>query len=174
MINSDNLPSLISAVAWPTMVLILFLAFKRELKTLLQRIEKAKLPGGSEVVLYGESKIDNGILSKQDLVVNNGESKVIEQKSKIRWQNSGGLFWLGHDLTWTIDVLLRGGTQEKIVLGLNQAHLHAKTMEFPESIAQRIYQLKVEAEVLSEEYWETKQRRLFADKIYDVINSIGN
>lgn len=173
MINSDNLSSLISAIAWPAMVLILFLIFKKELRSLIQRIEKAKLPGGSEVVLYGESKIDNGVLPKQDPISNSGELKTDEQNSKIRWQNSGDLFWLGHDLTWAIDILLRGGTQEKIMVGLNQAHFHAKTMGFPESITQRIYHLKIEAESLPEEYWETKQRRFFADKIYDVINSIG-
>jgi len=173
MINSENFSSLVSAVAWPTLVLILFLVFKGELRALLQRIEKAKLPGGSEVVLYGDSKIDKGMLPKQEVGTFNGELKVVEQNSKVKWQNSGDLFWLGHDLTWAIDILLRGGTQEKIVLGLNQAHFHAKTMGFPGLIIQKIYHLKVEAETLPEEYWEAKQRRLFADKIYDVINLIG-
>jgi hypothetical protein len=34
---------------------------------------------------------------------------------------TGNLFWLGHDLMWTADVLLRKGPSEQVLIGLAQA-----------------------------------------------------
>ncbi|WP_022962478.1 hypothetical protein [Halopseudomonas pelagia] len=37
---------------------------------------------------------------------------------------TGSFFWLGHDLMWTADVLLREGPQKEISIGLTQARHH--------------------------------------------------
>ena len=37
---------------------------------------------------------------------------------------SGNLFWLGHDLMWSADVLLRKGPSEQVLIGLDQARHH--------------------------------------------------
>ena len=174
MITSENLPTLVSVLVWPLLVLALFLVFQKEIRSLIQRIEKAKLPGGSEVVMYGDSKIDKTSLQKQDTGADNNDgTKYVRKSLTTKWQNSGDLFWLAHDLTWTIDVSLRGGSQEKIILGLAQAELHAKAMELPEILTQKIFGLKTEVETLPEEYFLAKQRKLFADKIYEIISLIG-
>ena len=36
----------------------------------------------------------------------------------------GSSYWLGHDLMWTADTLLRGGPREEVLIGLNQALHH--------------------------------------------------
>jgi len=37
---------------------------------------------------------------------------------------TGNIFWLGHDLMWTADTLLRQGKSEDILKGIEQAHQH--------------------------------------------------
>lgn len=46
----------------------------------------------------------------------------------IAWDKPGDLFWLGNDLMWISDVLLRGGSSEDIELSLRQAVHHARQL----------------------------------------------
>jgi hypothetical protein len=42
---------------------------------------------------------------------------------------TGNLYWLGHDLMWTADMLLRGGPAEQVLIGLDQALHHLDKVE---------------------------------------------
>ena len=42
----------------------------------------------------------------------------------IKTAATGSLYWLGHDLMWTADTLLRGGPREQVLIGLDQALHH--------------------------------------------------
>jgi len=44
--------------------------------------------------------------------------------SSIKTSATGSLYWLGHDLMWTADTLLRGGPRDQVVIGLDQAFHH--------------------------------------------------
>jgi hypothetical protein len=42
----------------------------------------------------------------------------------LKTSATGNIFWLGHDLMWTADVLLRKGPSEQVLIGLDQARHH--------------------------------------------------
>jgi hypothetical protein len=44
----------------------------------------------------------------------------------IQTTATGSLYWLGHDLMWTADTLLRGGPREQVLIGLDQALHHLR------------------------------------------------
>jgi hypothetical protein len=44
----------------------------------------------------------------------------------IKTAATGSLYWLGHDLMWTADTLLRGGPRDQVLIGLDQAQHHLR------------------------------------------------
>ena len=46
----------------------------------------------------------------------------------MEWGKSGDLYWLGHDLMWTLDVMLRGADKPEILHGIRQSIHHAREL----------------------------------------------
>jgi hypothetical protein len=44
--------------------------------------------------------------------------------SRLTASATGNLYWLGHDLMWTADTLLRGGPSKDVLIGIEQALHH--------------------------------------------------
>jgi len=44
----------------------------------------------------------------------------------IETMATGSLYWLGHDLMWSADTLLRGGPREQVLIGLDQGLHHLR------------------------------------------------
>lgn len=108
---------IVSAVAWPLTVAGLVVGFRPQLGVLLERLVSAKLPGGTEV-LFGRSQADQQAAKANLLEKDTPETRIDLQKV-------GNLYWLGHDVMWSIDVLLRGGQRADILHGLRQSKHHA-------------------------------------------------
>jgi hypothetical protein len=112
-----NWETVILGIAWPLVVVGLALIFRRQLGLLLDRTVTAKLPGGTELS-FGASQADQ----------KNEKPKELQPPSlgnPVDWRKVGNLYWLGHDIMWSIDVLLRGGGKPDILHGLKQSTHHA-------------------------------------------------
>jgi len=157
MITAENLPAVISALAWPIMALMVFLFLRSEIRSLLKRLQNAKLPGGTEASFtYGTALVDK---SSTTLTQDKDQFKNVRAK----WENSGNLFWASHDLMWTIDVALRGGPKEHLIHGLRQFLHHVRCLEFKNSsIELRVSRLLIEVEKSDEMDWTVVKRDLFA------------
>lgn len=84
----------------------------------------------------------------------------------------GNLYWLGHDLMWTADTLLRQGPVEQIIIGLDQAlhHLaHVGLRETP--IALDLQTLRAQIQFSKE--LSASLRDEYAIKIGAIIDRIG-
>jgi len=176
MMTADNLISLVDALAWPLLTLVLVCIFKEDISDLLKRIQKAKYPGGEATFGYGEAPIDKATeLPSAEVKAEPVPKPEQPKENAIKWRNSGNLFWLGHDLVWTIDVLLRGGPRQHIVHGLRQSLHHLRSLGFVGTpIESRLGRLKANAESSLEKDWTPPQRSDYTQELASVVRAIGD
>lgn len=90
----------------------------------------------------------------------------------IKATATGSLYWLGHDLMWTADTLLRAGPREHVLIGLDQALHHLSQVGLGET--------PVEAEILrlQDRIRQSKElppslRDEYANQLGSIIDRIG-
>ncbi len=189
MITPDNLAPLVTAIAailtafvscaWPLFFLITIVIFRKEARQLLNGLEKATFPGGTEVSFrYGEASVDKGSVepAKQKKIVETVDSQTTEsseiQRSKTK---TGDIFWLGHDLMWTIDVILRGAPRDRIVHGLRQSLHHVRMLKLINGpVESRLSELKANAEKSLEVDWTAERRNNFVAQLSEIIGEVAN
>jgi len=132
---------LVSALAWPVTTAALALWFVRGarraglLTDLKARIQTLKAgPGGVEASFfeYGKSPVDVATPSRSQRVSRASGSRN-EVLRGTRFDRAANVYWLGHDLPWTIDVLLRGADKSVVIYGIRQALHHLKAVGMGES-----------------------------------------
>ena len=174
MITSDNLPSILAAIAWPFVVLIFVLLFKKKIDKLINRLQQATLPGGAGLA-FGEATIDKAaqqpsLKAKTQSVLEAEQS----QADSIKWSNSGNLFWASHDLMLTIDRLLRGSPKDQIVFTLQQSLWHVRSLGFRGSpIEYKLTQLTARAAATLPTDWTKQLRDDYAAGLETIKNAIG-
>jgi len=144
-------------------------------KPIVNRLKELKTIDAKKGVLkFGESPID--ISTQQDLTT---KTKKVEptstiQKDAIKWTKSGALYWLGHDLWWTVDVLLRGGSRDIIIHGLRQSLLNLQEVGFVGSYMESsLKQMVNDAKNSHEKDWTQVKRNWATLKLTSIRNSIG-
>jgi hypothetical protein len=151
-------------------VLILVILFKKQITKLISRLKTANIKGG--ILEFGKSPADKEI--QPELATRKGEEISIKPKDAINWNKSGTLYWLGHDLMWTIDVLLRGGQREDIIHGLKQSLHHVRSLGFKGTIIEdRLKELKIEAENSLPKDWTDLKRSDYAIRLTIIKRHIG-
>ena len=71
-----------------------------------------------ELATFGRARLDRQDLQQQQ------PRQAAAHASSLTTSATGSLYWLGHDLMWTADVLLRGASTEHVLIGLDQARHH--------------------------------------------------
>jgi len=169
-----SLELIIKAIAWPSVVLILvalfLFLFKKPIASRLKQLKKADVKKG--FFEFGESPID--ISTQQDLTTKKVEPISTKPKDTINWNKSGALYWLGHDLMWTIDALLRGGTRNIIIHGLKQSLLNLQQVELTGSpMESSLKRMINDAKNSHEKDWNQVRRNWATLQLSSIINSIG-
>jgi hypothetical protein len=170
----------VAACAWPLTLVIIILAFRKQIPPALSRISELVFPGGRIVFGWGDASVDQATGPK----LHEQEAEAAEQVSAygpnaeegIRWQNTANLFWLGRDLMWTMDMLLRGAPGDQIRDGLAQSLHHVKSMRFARSstgaqIESQLAQLKAEADDIHE--WTPDKRDWFTRQLFSITGRAG-
>jgi hypothetical protein len=85
---------------------------------------------------------------------------------------TGNLYWLGHDLMWTADTLLRQGPNEHVLIGLDQAIHHLIHVGLKETPIERDLQV-LRAQVQLAKELSASNRDEAANKIGLIIDRIG-
>lgn len=155
----------IEVLAWPATILLLTWFYRREIKAALGRIEKAKLPGGAEFA-FGNTSIDK-VHGKIPL---ENSSKTTEGN----WSKPGNVYWLGHDIMWTIDAMLRGAPHGRIVHGITQSCHHLKEIGLENSsLGSRLKQILERANGFLEADWTPENRNKFALDLRRITDQLG-
>jgi hypothetical protein len=85
---------------------------------------------------------------------------------------TGNLYWLGHDLMWTADTLLRQGPNEHVLIGLDQAIHHLIHVGLKETPIERDLQV-LRAQIQFAKELSASNRDEAANKIGLIIDRIG-
>jgi len=98
--------------------------------------------------------------------------KVISTIGALKGGATGNLYWLGHDLMWTADTLLRQGPTEHVLIGLDQSIHHLVHLGLAETPIERDLQL-LRAQIQFAKELSTSNRDEVANRIGSIIDRIG-
>jgi hypothetical protein len=161
----NQITEIIKALAWPVTVLSLAWILRHEVRAVIGRMESAKLPGGTEVS-FGKATID----------------KLQERRAPVAmltanlgdWTRIGNIYWLGHDIMWTIDVILRNAPGSTITHGLRQSIHHLNQLGLSDSSPgiqlKRLYE---NARQMLESEWTSELRNQYSVDLRRTSDQIG-
>lgn len=87
---------------------------------------------------------------------------------------SGNSFWLGHDLMWTADVLLRHGPSKEILIGLDQARHHLEQVGLGRNkISTELSALSESIQTSDESSLTPEIRDQYASQLGSIIDRLG-
>jgi hypothetical protein len=161
---------ILKQTAWPITVLIVALLFRKKINEGIGRIVTAKLPGGTEL-LFGRLLSDK---SPAEEVQTRPRELPPELVAKAHWERTGNLYWLGRDIMWTIDIVMREAPTKYIVHGLRQSVHHLTELGLLETRAgQRLRGLVERANSALESDWTPERRAEFASELQKVGGELG-
>ncbi len=134
-----DLSPLLIALVWPTAILIILLVFRKGIEALLASLRKAQL-SSNMFFEFGEFKLDArgpDARGTEKLLATPAPKQAVEQ-SGAKWGNVANVFWLGGDLHWTAQIVLRGSPKERIFHGLRQAYHHISELGYRKVLPERI------------------------------------
>jgi hypothetical protein len=163
----QNVVSLLGVVAWPLTLLVIVGFFRRKLSGLIESVTEARI--GSNVLTFGQAKSDKSDRALPETIqaVNTRNST-----ESPRWENAGNLFWLGHDLMWTMQMALRGAPKDRILHGLKQSNYQLTHLGV-NGAANQLRQIISQLDSLAESQLDREWRGKFSDQISSVIDRIG-
>jgi hypothetical protein len=183
---STDIPVQLAATTWPVVILVLaglsLILFRRPIR---ERLGGTSLPEGTDAVIrYGHASIDEGAGPMQEAWRTGGEeagsfgTEIViepEKREAVAWEKPATLFWVGHDLMWTIDAVLRGAFGEPISRGLKRVLAHVQQLGLAGTdMEERLERALEDAENAREMDWTTLQRNILARDLTRVIEAIGS
>lgn len=114
---------------------------------------------------YGQATFDRQTFGPRS-------SRKLQADGPLNPAATGHLYWLGHDLMWTADTLLRSGPLEHVLIGLEQSLHHLQHVGLDDSPMDR--QLRSLNDVVRDtEELSPSLRDEYAGRIGSVIDQIG-
>jgi hypothetical protein len=99
-----------------------------------------------------------------------------QKADSIKWDNSGNLFWVGHDLMLLIDRLLRGFPKDDIFLTLQQCLHHVRELGFGKDhpIESKLNELLARADRTPSEDWARELRDYYVTELDPLKGALGD
>ncbi len=98
--------------------------------------------------------------------------KIMSVMGSLKRDSTGSLYWLGHDLMWTADTLLRQGPTEHVLIGLEQALHHLAQVGLKDTSVENELQL-LRAQIQLAKELSASNRDEIANQIGSIIDRIG-
>lgn len=99
-------------------------------------------------------------------------AKMISVMGSLKRNSTGSLYWLGHDLMWTADTLLRQGPAEHVLIGLDQALHHLVQVGLADTPVESELQV-LRAKIQLAKELSASNRDEVANQIGSIIDRIG-
>ena len=168
--------SLLGAVApfaWPVAVSALVFCFRRPIRSRIEAVTEAHL--GSNVFKFGQATLDGLTIEGRAGLARGGGIDKQRVEATASWENTGNLFWLGHDLMWTMQMALRGAPKDTLAHGLKQSHYQLSHLNVKNDHAvQQLDSLRTQVNGLPEAALDRNWRNDFSGKIQAVISEVGS
>ncbi len=157
--------------SWPVIVLFLVLMFRDKVGKLLDRLKEVKEVGPLK---WGQSPADE--VSKDKRLVQGAQIEPeAGKRDDIKWQNVANIYWAGHDLMWTCDVILRNAPRDTIVWGLSQSLHHIREMGLKDDPTEvRLSRLLADARSMLEKDWTPQIRNDYVRELLSVREYVGS
>jgi len=93
---------------------------------------------------------------------------------RIEWDNTGNLYWVGHDLTYALLALQADLPRERVLWGLRHGLHHARALGFRDGTVEGPLAVLVhEVMSLTDAELTAERREQLVPRIWAVINKIG-
>lgn len=126
----DYIVDILGILAWPVIILIALITFRKEISGLLSRLRLVDL--SKKVLAFGEAYTDQRPHDKPE-----PKPKLIKEENSIKKtyvrEKPATLFWLANDLMWLQDMLYRNGPRESIIEGLRNVIVYSEELGFSTS-----------------------------------------
>ena len=163
---------LLTVLVWPITILTILFWFWHGIKGLIQSLAEASI-GNKLVFKFWQARTD--VLSAEPLPSSPDTLKQIAAPSDAKWQNVADIFWLGSDLEWTVQTVLRGAPKERVVHGLKQASHHSSQVGLAHTLpGQRLAAFKSQVEGMPESALDRSWRDNFVEQMNAVIRGFSD
>ena len=154
---------LLIALIWPITILVILCWFREGIRGLIRLVAEAKSD------LLSIERLPN-----VDTPTASGTPKQISAPSDGKWDKVADLFWLGSDLDWTAQTVLRGAPKERIAHGLTQSYHHCSQLGLSNTApGKQLASLKSQVEGMQDSALEREWRANFVEQLYAVINGFS-
>ena len=95
-------------------------------------------------------------------------------QGSVNWENTGNIFWLGHDLMWTLDALFRGDSKANLIRGLENTRHHIRAMGLSETpMAEILGRLLDKTERTIESELTRERREELVRELIGILHRMG-
>jgi hypothetical protein len=159
----------IGRLAWPLTILVVIWMLRTEIRKAFTRLESAKFPGGAELKLFPYEK------PKDEQQMTEEVEEIVESESiSVERQKIGNVYWLGHDLMWTVYVILRNGPADDVVHGFRQSIHHLTELGLGNTVfGERLNRLFDTCKRTLQSEWTTEMRNAVAIDVIKLRDQLG-
>ena len=155
----------LSNISWQLVAVFALIFLRTEIRQAFARLKGAKLPGKTELIF--------GDLSEPDLKIDESPSKVDGATGK--WDKIANLYWLGSDISWTINIVMIGDGKKRILHGLTQTIHHLEQVDLGENrIKDQLKRLNKKVQDALESDLTPENRRLLTKDLNSIKLEIGH
>jgi hypothetical protein len=148
---------IIKTFSIPIIVLVMFLILKKEINSIT-------FPGGAKLDFY---------TMKQQVVTSPSQERILKYL-EAKWENTGNIYWLGHDLAWTMQVNLRGAKQSTLIRMMEQSLHHLRSIDLKDKrIEEQLVDLLENLKKINEQDLLWDKRNQISKKLDIIIDDIG-
>jgi hypothetical protein len=166
--------NLIRALVWPALTGAIVFYFRKEIRELLKKLQELKAIGGPGLWNFLFDSSEDGQPSPQPQVALASPSNAAQGSIPFDKDKYGNIFWVGHDLLWTVAQLLSKGPREKILEGLFQSKHHLNEVRFVESsFSSRLERIYHETLRTVESDWTAERRGKVATEVQSIARELG-
>lgn len=170
-ITSENLPQILSAIAWPIAVIVSVIILRIALRNLIDRIKSASVGGDKgPLIEFDRGEKPAAIPPAPE------EPKAVEGvpfKDRVR-SNVANAYWVGADLMNLFDIVLRGGRRDEMLQMFRQANHHLKVLRLKDSpLYTRFRRLYDATEKSLDSDWTSTRRIELGREIHGIVGAFG-
>lgn len=165
--------------AWPLVVLLVVFYFRKAIKERLGNVRE--MDWKNKVIRFGDARTDGdeGTASRPNRLTTTSPEKQLPASAEaislggIKWGNTGNLYWLGHDLMWTMQIALRGAPKADLLRGLRQSYYQLSHLGVTGNCEVTLRTLLDQVDAMPELSLDRNWRNGFAGKISNFIDEVG-
>lgn len=120
----------ISKFIWPTGVLIILWCFRKRIRTIVDRLQEARGPGGWGATFRSDDQAVAPQAATGDFTF--AERRLGRRVGKVtaKWEKTANTYWAGYDICNAMHGLMLGAGKRDLLYLLGQCHHHVQCLEF--------------------------------------------